>query len=443
MNNLRDLTKKLNSPIKSERWYAIEEMGRLIKKGEIIGQESEEVNNHVHTIYSFSPYSPAYAAFLAWKAGLRTIGIMDHDSIAGGEELLYAGQNFGLATTVGIEIRVNFSNTRIQGRQINSPDSKNIAYIALHGIARNQFSRTEEFLKPIKERRNIRNYFMVERMNQFFINLGIEKIDYYQDVFPLSKADEGGSITERHLLFALAKKLIQKNGKGEKLINFLKEKLKIFIPDKIKSYLMDTTNQNYTYDLLGILKSSFMENIYLEPDYEECISVYEAIDFAHSINAIPAYAYLGDVLESPTGDKKSQNFEDDYLEELFAEIKKIGFKAVTYMPPRNTAQQLQRVQKLCQDYHLMEISGVDINQPRQSFNCPQILNPSFRHLIDMTWALIAHEKLTNYNLRYALFHEQNPLRNHSLAYKLKVYSAIGRQIDPYNPEHVVHLLPEE
>ena len=135
-------------------------------------------------------------------------------------------------------------------------------------------------------------------------------------------------------------------------------------------------------------------------------------------------------------------FEDDYLEELFTEIKSVDFKAVTYMPPRNTIQQLKKVQQLCQEYNLMEISGVDINQPRQSFNCPEILKPPFQHLIDMTWALIAHEKLANYNLRYALFNEQNPLGNHSLRYKLKVYGAIGRQIDPYNPEKVAHLLPE-
>jgi hypothetical protein len=214
----------------------------------------------------------------------------------------------------------------------------------------------------------------------------------------------------------------------------------LFPRKKIKN-LIDLSNPYYNYDLLGILKSSFMEKIFIEPDQTECISVYEAINFVNSIDAIPAYAYLGDVLESPTGDKKSQQFEDDYLEELFDEIKKIGFKAVTYVPPRNTAQQLERVQQLCKKYNLMEISGVDINQPRQSFNCPEILKPQFHHLIDMTWALIAHEKLANYNSIYALFHKQNPLPNLSLRERVKVYSSIGRNIDPFNPERVEHLIP--
>lgn len=41
--------------------------------------------------------------------------------------------------------------------------------------------------------------------------------------------------------------------------------------------------------------------------------------------------------------KKSQKFEDDYLELLFDVIKQLGFNAVTYMPSRNTIEQLKRL----------------------------------------------------------------------------------------------------
>lgn len=441
MDTISHLIKNLNSLIKEERMEAIDKIAGKMKRGEITRQESEEVNNHVHTFYSFSPYSPSKVAYQAWESGLQAVGIMDHDSIAGCDELIFACKSFGLDSTAGFEIRVNFNQTRLQGKQINSPDSKNIAYIATHGIAQSQFKKIKEFLEPINKQRNIRNCLMVDRMNQLLFDFGIESIDYYRDVFSISKADEGGSITERHILFALAQKLVRQIGKGKKLVTFLEKKMDIIIQEKNRRYLMESVNPNYIYDLLGVLKSSFIEKIFIEPDYRECIPVYDAIDFANSINAIPAYAYLGDVLESSTGDKKTQKFEDDYLEELFDEIKNIGFKSVTYMPPRNTAQQLKRVQELCKKYNLMEISGVDINQPRQSFNYPEILKPQFHHLIDNTWALVAHEKLVNFNPCYALFHEKNPLRNKSLKYRLKVYSSIGRNIDPYNPEKVAHLLP--
>ena len=38
-------------------------------------------------------------------------------------------------------------------------------------------------------------------------------------------------------------------------------------------------------------------------------SARDAAKFAQSINAIPAYAYLGDVSESPTGDKRAQTLK--------------------------------------------------------------------------------------------------------------------------------------
>jgi hypothetical protein len=40
---------------------------------------------------------------------------------------------------------------------------------------------------------------------------------------------------------------------------------------------------------------------------------------------------------------------------------------------------------------MFQISGEDINSPRQSFICEALSDPMFAHLIDATWALINHE----------------------------------------------------
>ncbi len=47
---------------------------------------------------------------------------------------------------------------------------------------------------------------------------------------------------------------------------------------------------------------------------EEMLEAAKAVDIANSIGAIPAYADLGDVGESPTGDKKAEKFEGDFLD---------------------------------------------------------------------------------------------------------------------------------
>lgn len=430
------IIQELNSSNERSRLFELEKIYKLIEAREEQFEKTEEVNNHVHTIYSFSPYSPSMAAYLAWKASLQAVGIMDHDSVSGCKELIEACKIIGIASTVGFELRVNFSGTIVEGRKLNNPDSKNIGYIAIHGIPESKLPEAKKFLNPIQITRNKRNKKILAKLNSLIKDYGIEKIDFREEVYNISQAKEGGSITERHILYAFARKIIQKTGKGEKLISFLKDNLDIVLSEKIKQFLLDKNNQFYLYDLLGILKSTFLDKIFIQPDYEECISVYEAVRFSNSINAIPAYAYLGDVTDSPTGDKKAEKFEDDFLEELIPELKKIGFKAITYMPPRNTLSQLLRLQRLCKKYELMEISGVDVNSPRQSFNYPIILRPEFAHLIEATWALIAHEKLANYNEKYALFNNRNPLKGKSLKERIITYSEIGRRIDSRYPELV-------
>jgi hypothetical protein len=82
----------------------------------------------------------------------------------------------------------------------------------------------------------------------------------------------------------------------------------------------------------------------------------------------------------------------------------------------------------------MEISGVDINSSRQSFNCPEVLRGEFRHLVDTTWALIAHERLGSADPSYALFSPQNPLRSLPLQQRLSLYAAAGKDLDPGRPE---------
>ena len=430
------IIQELNSSNKRSRLFGLEKIYKLIEIGEEQFKKTEEVNNHVHTIYSFSPYSPSMAAYLVWKAGLRAVGLMDHDSVSGCKEMIEACKIIGIASTVGFELRVNFSGTIVEGRKLNNPDSKNIGYIAIHGIPESKLQEAKKFLNPMQVARNKRNKKMLDNLNYLIKDYGIEKIDFREEIYNISQAKEGGSITERHILYALARKIIQKTGKWEKLISFLKDNLDIVLSEKIKQFLLDKNNQFYLYDLLGILKSSFLDKIFIQPDYEECISVYEAVKFSNSINTIPAYAYLGDVTNSPTGDKRSEKFEDDFLEELIPELKKIGFKAITYMPPRNTLKQLLRLQRLCKKYEFMEISGVDINSPRQSFNYPIILRPEFAHLIEATWALIAHEKLANYDGKYALFNNRNPLKGKLLKERIVTYSEIGRRIDSRHPELV-------
>ena len=78
---------KLNAPTKAER---LENLKAIVKETTFPPMVPEYINNHIHTTYSFSPYSPTAAVYAARMEGLCTAGIIDHDSISGAEEILEA-----------------------------------------------------------------------------------------------------------------------------------------------------------------------------------------------------------------------------------------------------------------------------------------------------------------------------------------------------------------
>jgi hypothetical protein len=366
----------------------------FVERGGLGGmpETGRESNNHIHTIYSFSPYTPAMAALMARRAGLSVAGSVDHDSYAAAAEMREACRILGLGCVTGFEVRVSFRRTQFADRKINSPDSKGIAYMTVQGIRAGAAGRVHEFLRPIVAERQKRNRRMTDALNKLIAAAGVAPLSYDEDVLPLSKADEGGTVTERHILFALSYAFVAKWGKGAAVVAGLERAFGLPLSPKIAAYLCDGENPYYIYDLLGALKSGFGDRIYIQPDENECPPAEKVTAFAASIDAFPAYAYLGDVGESPTGDKKAERFEDAYLDDLMPLLKELGYKAVAYMPPRNTKAQLMRLRGLCSRYGFMEISGVDINSPRQGFNCPELLDEDFANLIDTTWRLARHEE---------------------------------------------------
>src|SRR4030043_1287541 len=106
------------------------------------------INNHIHTTFSFSFYTPSMSIWMASRYGLRIAGIMDHDTISGAREFVLAGKMAGIPTTKGVECRADFSKTLLKNRRINNPDQKSIAYIAIHGIPNHQIDRVNTFFIP-------------------------------------------------------------------------------------------------------------------------------------------------------------------------------------------------------------------------------------------------------------------------------------------------------
>ena len=362
------LLNELNAGTKAERLGALK---RVVAAASFSPVDPRMVNNHIHTNYSFSPYSPTAAVYAARAEGLATCGIVDHDSIGGAEEFLQAGEIVGIPTTIGIETRVSFAETPLGEKRTNNPDQIGNSYMVLHAVPHENIGNVQAYFAPLRERRNARNKKMVARINELYAEDGVS-LDFERDVLPLSQYANGGSVTERHLMLALARQLL---ALGKAKLPEHASALEVMLAE---------------YDLVGTLKKDCIPKVFV-PATDECPSLSEIVRFASEVGGILAYAYLGDVTASITGDKKAQKFEDDYLDELFEVIYNAGIRAVTYMPTRNTQTQIERLRKLCERYDMLQISGEDINSPRQTFIIEKMKEEQFSNLIENTWHLIRHE----------------------------------------------------
>ena len=378
-----NILNSLNAPTREERIANLKEVLKTTTFPEMVPQY---INNHIHTTYSFSPYSPTAAVYAARMEGLCTAGIIDHDSISGAEEFLEAAEIIGIPVTIGMEARISMDGTRLEGRRTNNPDQVGVSYMTIQAVPHDKISTLTEFFRPYQAARHERNRQMIAKINDLLP--GIE-LDYDRDVLPLSEAKEDGGVTERHLMYALAKKLVAQVGKGEAMVKKLSD-MGLTLSSKQEAQMLDLEYPFYEYDLLGILKGAFVPQIFIDAT-AECPKLPDMVKLCADVDAFLCYAYLGDVGDSVTGDKKAQKFEDDYLDDVFECLKEEGVKAVTYMPTRNTQAQLERLRGLCDSYGMFQISGEDINSPRQSFVIRAMENPMFKNLIDATWKLIEHE----------------------------------------------------
>jgi len=282
--------------------------------------------------------------------------------------------------------------TPFEGKRLNNPDQVSVAYVTLHGIPHHMLRETDRFLSPYRVKRNIRNRKITDKLNQKVKPFGLE-LDFDRDVLPISQFSAGGAVAERHILYALASTL--------------------------------TDNDLYRQFLLGQFKSQLIDSIYVDAD-DELPHITQFISAASMLGAIPAYAYLGDVGLSVTGDKKAQAFEDSYLDELLEYLRDLGFKAITYMPARNSAAQLVRIKELCETYGFFQISGEDINSPLQKFVCEKIESPEFRHLIDSAWALIGHEIASSSGLEHGMFSKETINALPNLGERISYYADMAR-----------------
>ena len=134
------------------------------------------VDLHVHSVHSDGVRTPAELVGMAANNGLRAIALADHDSVAGIDEALAAGERHGVEVIPAIELSVEFRGYH---------DIHLLGYFIDYRDAAFQ-----EKLARFRARRDERGHAIIDRINARLSREGRAAIPY-QEVLALAKGALG------------------------------------------------------------------------------------------------------------------------------------------------------------------------------------------------------------------------------------------------------------
>jgi predicted metal-dependent phosphoesterase TrpH len=122
---------------------------------------TEYVDLHIHSTYSDGALTPAEIVREAERAGLKAVGITDHDSVDGLEIARIEGKKSGIEVVGGVEMSVSTMDL----------DVHHIGYfVDPNG------SELRRYLEFFKETRLDRAHRMVKRLNELGVDLNLDTV---------------------------------------------------------------------------------------------------------------------------------------------------------------------------------------------------------------------------------------------------------------------------
>lgn len=421
------LIPKLNTlPTSEERLANIQVLKQIEDNDKFFAPKSREndIKVSLKTDYSYMPFTPSYLAYKLYENGARIGGIMDYDTVASCKEFAAAAETLGFKPLSGVEVKTYISRTRKRDIRINNIYQKDIINLQMISIPEESLDKVDAWLEKIRLNRNERNIAMVDIINKKYRSYGIS-INFNEDVLPISRMSKGGTVTEWHLLYALAQKIIERFGRGQILLRFVTQELGINLTERSKHTLIDVTgNETYVYDLINAIKSE-IKSFYIDAT-KECCSILEFVKLAREVGAVVVYPYMGDIVQNILGEYRVDKFEDSFLTELLTELKDIGVNAVSIEPSRLTDEQTNRILKLCDTLGLMPLSGENIYSIRQKFASDIFEEEKFGVIHNATWALCGNIKALESSKDSGMFSKSTVEKYPELNTRIMIYSTLGR-----------------
>ena len=365
-------------------------------------KKSDAVNIQAHTVYSFSPYTPTMAAYMAYKFDLRVAGILDNYTVAGAKEFIEACKILNLTYSVGVEMRADFCDPVTP-----------YANVALFGIAQKYFAPLKKMLVPYRDKRRENVDITLEAVNKKVNAYGIS-IDFKKDIKPLVQE----VLLSKYVYFALAKKIIEKFGEGERSCVFLVEDLKMELTETEVGLLRDVTNPYIVYDMANIIS----DNYTVFHTFKNYPSPEEVIKIGHDVGAICSYEYV--IKRGKT--KMSDEERIAYNHSLIKRLKDTGFDAVSFDPSGFSAEVLEDFKKLLKVNELLPLNLTRVEFPRRRFDCSCSDKELKKDMTDAVYAIVGSEICENSKANQG-FVSSEDVSLSGFEERVALFSKIGRK----------------
>lgn len=407
MQNER-LIERLNNKLKVVKKMALKELKKREKSDPSLvpGKAMHEVNLNVHTHYSFAPYSPSLAAYMAYKSGIKLACSCDYGNDSGHAEFSQACEILNLNCVRGFELTLKSPSL---GECVCS------FYSVSEECAQKYSKLLEEFRGVCYERAKK----VCEKINKKLFKFNLS-INFETDVASLVKDKKGATLTLKHLYQATSEKIIEKYGKGRKLAEFLRTTLCLDIEESSYNLLCDANNPFYIFDLISSLRNNFngVEAGLTPPSTEQYVKI------ANENGAIAVYEY-----DAPNNWLKNQTESDKTLAEfdkIVDKAKEEGFKAISISKHNLSDEMVEKFICHLEQKQMLVVFTEKTEYPRNHFECAAPKN-SVNYIQDCAYAILGNEISIAVGASEGMFGEKNLLKCPDFEQRLQIFAQIGKK----------------
>lgn len=329
--------------------------------------KKESVNLQIHTSYSFSPYTPSLAAFMAYKFSLTVAGILDDYTLEGAREFIQACKILGVTYSAGMQLRCDFGNKR--------------ANVALLGVAERYFDKTEKLVEKYRANQKDNLLSTISAINARIEKHGIS-VSYEKDVVPLMRESGAKVYMSKYAYYATALKIVELLGKGERVAEYVLSDGLELTQNEV-GLLRDVTNPYYEYDLAKI----FLENDGLLKTKKSYASPEDIVAIGKSVGAVVCYEYATPRRAAPVTDE--EKIKGDKA--LIARLKEYGFNAVSFDPTKFSKDTLAAFVKELEKAELLAINLTKVEFPRRRFDCNRASGTLEKKMVENAFAIVGSE----------------------------------------------------